>query len=188
MALERPAYRIRRQIPPLSAMQLFDERSIPPDQRSLRFQLTMLCYGGLWGDRRYMLKYGILVFNIVALIIVPKIVLGPGKEGFDTFVRNVAELIFLIENCISIGIFALRRDQFERLVAVSEKMLNREWPKELDKEIDEFTGRMDKFGRHYALYITVLGILFTFVPIGFSLVKHVFFDTENDFMLGFELK
>ncbi|XP_055640486.1 odorant receptor 49b-like [Toxorhynchites rutilus septentrionalis] len=169
-------------------MQIFENHFSPPDgHRSLRFQLALLRFVGLWGDRRQMVKYGILAFNIVALIIAPKIVFGPGKDGFDTFVRNVAELIFQIENCISIGIFALRRNRFERLVAVLEKMLLRDWSEELRDEIDEFTARMDKFGRRYTIYIMILATSFTVVPIAFSVVQLLFIDTENDFMLGFEL-
>ncbi|XP_055642893.1 uncharacterized protein LOC129779439 isoform X2 [Toxorhynchites rutilus septentrionalis] len=168
-------------------MQLFKKRSNPPEHRSLRFQLALLRSLGLWGNRRQMYKYGFLVFNIVALIILPKVVFGAGKEGFDTFVRNVAELIFEIENSVSVAIFVLRRDRFERLVAVLENMLNRDWPEELNKDIDEFTAQRDKFGRHYCFYILVLAIFFTLAPIVCSVVQLLSVDTENDFFLGFEL-
>ncbi|KXJ72891.1 hypothetical protein RP20_CCG017037 [Aedes albopictus] len=163
---------------------------LAPEPELLSFGLQMLRFVGLWGDRRRIVRYLLVLLSELMFLIGPKALLGSGKEGIDSTVRNIAELIFLVEVCISIGIFASRRTSFERLMAVLEEILRRKWPQDLQDEIDRFHRRMEFFARAYALYIGFLVVLFCCVPVGSTLVKLVRFDESerSDFMLVVELQ
>ncbi|XP_062556792.1 odorant receptor Or2-like [Armigeres subalbatus] len=161
---------------------------LTPDPELLSFGLQMLRLIGLWGDRRNFVRY--LAFNLAMIIVLigPKALLGSGKVGFDSMARNLAELIFLVEVCISIGIFASRRAPFERSVLVLQRIFRRKWPNDLQDEIDGFHRRMEFFARVYALYITFLLFWFYCVPVVSTIVKVICYDESerSDFMLVIE--
>ncbi|XP_058818984.1 odorant receptor 13a-like [Topomyia yanbarensis] len=129
-----------------------------------------------------------MVGYIVTIWIGPKIVLGSGKEGFDSFIRNIAEVIFLSENCITIVLFTVKNRTFERLVDVLERILQRRWPKHLEDEIESFNRRMETVSKIYAIYIFVLLIVFVSVPILSTAIKLIFLDAADrgDFTLSNE--
>lgn len=175
---------------PIRAMWPRLRKFLAPEPELLSFGLQMLRFVGLWGDRRRIVRYLLVLLSELMFLIGPKALLGSGKEGIDSTVRNIAELIFLVEVCISIGIFASRRTSFERLMAVLEEILRRKWPQDLQDEIDRFHRRMEFFARAYALYIGFLVVLFCCVPVGSTLVKLVRFDESerSDYMLVVELQ
>ncbi|EAT39853.1 AAEL008368-PA [Aedes aegypti] len=163
---------------------------LAPGPELLSFGLQMLRFIGLWGDRRQVVRYLLVLFSEFIFLIGPKALLGSDKEGFDSTARNIGELIFLVEVCISIGIFASRRASFERLIVVLENILRRKWPRNLQDEIYRFHRRMEFFARAYALYIGFLLFLYNCVPIGSTIVKLIRFDESerSDFMLVVELQ
>ncbi|XP_065075126.1 odorant receptor 63a-like [Ochlerotatus camptorhynchus] len=163
---------------------------ISPKPELLSFGLQMLRLIGLWGDRRNVFRYLLAILCMLVVLIGPKAVLGSGKEGFDSTARNVAELIFLIEVCVSIGIFATRRASFERMVDVLERILQRDWPRELQDEIDRFHRKMELFARIYAVYIGFLVLLYLGAPIVSTAVKMICVDEveRSDFMLIIEVQ
>ncbi|XP_058448595.1 odorant receptor 13a-like [Malaya genurostris] len=161
-----------------------------PKQQVLPLGLKLLQYIGLWGDSRVRYKYVLMVSYIVAVWVGPKIVLGSGKDGFNSFVRNIAEIVFSSENCITIVMFAVKNRTFGKLVDVLERILDHQWPEHLQDEIESFNRRMEKFSLIYAIYISVLNIIYQAVPFLTSVVKMVLLDeTERgDFTLMYEMQ
>ncbi|EDS37168.1 olfactory receptor [Culex quinquefasciatus] len=164
----------------------FLKRSLPPNQQFLTFGLRALRLIGLWGpDRRQIFRYYLLVLAELVLLVGPKIIFGSGQDGFESFVRNSAELIFLIEVMISIGIFASRRRSFERLVEVLDQTLQRKWPDSLREEIGQFNRKVELFARVYAAYLFGMLVFFCVFPVISTFYKVVFVAEEerSDFLL-----
>lgn len=164
----------------------FLKRSLPPNQQFLTFGLRALRLIGLWGpDRRQIFRYYLLVLAELVLLVGPKIIFGSGQDGFESFVRNSAELIFLIEVMISIGIFASRRRSFERLVEVLDQTLQRKWPDSLRDEIGQFNRKVELFARVYAAYLFGMLVFFCVFPVISTFYKVVFVAEEerSDFLL-----
>ncbi|XP_053690904.1 odorant receptor Or2-like [Sabethes cyaneus] len=141
------------------------------ERPSLAVGLRTLRLIGLWGDRsRRWLRYALAVVSVLVMIL-PKAFLGSGRTEFDSFARNIAELVFLGENCLSIAIFAFRRKSFERLIDVLERIFQQEWPKPLRDEIQLFNRRLNLFARLYAFWITCMVNVFLIVPIASTALK-----------------
>lgn len=164
--------------------------NIPPELEVLRFPLRMLRAGGLWGDRRGLIRYVTGVLYVCVVLIIPKATLGSGKEGFDSFARNTAELIFYTEVCTSIGIFASRRGSFEKLVEVLREIVLRYDSAELLGEIALVNRKMERFAKNYTAWIGCCVTFYLGTPIITSCVKVVFLkqDDRGDFMLIAELQ
>ncbi|KAL1379368.1 hypothetical protein pipiens_014947 [Culex pipiens pipiens] len=164
----------------------FLKRSLPPNQQFLTFGLRALRLIGLWGpDRRQIFRYYLMVLAELVLLVGPKIIFGSGQDGFESFVRNSAELIFMIEVMISIGIFASRRKSFERLVEVLDQTLQRKWPDPLREEIGQFNRKVELFARVYAAYLFGMLVFFCVFPVISTFYKVLFVAEEerSDFML-----
>ncbi|XP_055643294.1 odorant receptor 63a-like [Toxorhynchites rutilus septentrionalis] len=168
----------------------FFERNLTPEKQHFRFGLEYLTRIGLWGDRRRIFRYFMAVTMVLTVLVGPKAFLGPGKEGMDYFARNIAELIFLVENLISIGIFATRRKSLEQLVRVLGEILSREWPEDMQQEIYRFNKLMDRLGLVYAFYIYLLVVIFIAGPIASTTYQMICLKEEDrtDFMLVFEIQ
>ncbi|KAL9708403.1 hypothetical protein quinque_011921 [Culex quinquefasciatus] len=164
--------------------------AIPPDLQVLKFPLRMLRFVGLWGDRRELVRYASVVLCMSVVLIIPKAALGSGKDGFDSFARNTAELIFFTEVCVSIGIFASRRGSFERLVEVLRETVLMYEDVELLGEIAAFNRKMERFSKSYAAWIGFWVVLYLGIPMIFTCVKVVFpgEGDRGDFMLIAELQ
>lgn len=162
----------------------------PADQEVLQFGLRLLSRIGLWGDRKRRIRYFGVLLWMLTILIVPKAVLGSGKEGFDSFARNIAELIFFTEVCLSTGIFAARREPFEKLVALLKRIINRHATKQCLDEIRVFNRRMNLFSRMYEAYIRFLVVLYLGIPLVVMVGKWLFMrnDERSDFMLVVEIQ
>ncbi|XP_058817630.1 odorant receptor 63a-like [Topomyia yanbarensis] len=170
-------------------MLLFN-KTLASNQRVLPVGLTLLHLIGLWGNRRERYRFGLLQSCIVVALIGPKAILGSGQVGFDSMARNLAEMIFLAENCISIVIFVYRRKSFEQLIKVLERFLHRDWPLPLRQEIELFNRRMHIFGLLYVVYICFMLIMYLSAPIVSTIVKMCFMDKaeRGDFLLVMEVQ
>ncbi|XP_055543619.1 odorant receptor 49b-like [Wyeomyia smithii] len=168
---------------------LFTSDNLRSKQPILAFGLHSLRLIGLWGDRSRLYRYALSVLSIV-IILLPKATLGSGRAEYDSFARNVAEFVFLAENCLSIGIFASRRKSFERLIDVLERIFQREWSEPLRDEINRLNRRLDFVARLYALYVLISVILFLAVPVLLSVFKVIMYnaDERSDFTLIMEVQ
>ncbi|XP_053690903.1 odorant receptor 49b-like [Sabethes cyaneus] len=152
----------------------------------LRLGLKMLQLISLWGDsHRFKYTYALLLAFIAGTWLIPKIFLGSGKEGFESFLRNIAELIFLSENVITLGCFVLRVRSFGRLVDVLERIFLRRWPDPLQSEIESINRELDKASKSYIVYLFSMWVFFVVSPILFTVAKILLWDeTERgDFVL-----
>lgn len=120
-----------------------------------------------------------MILTELVLLVGPKILFGSGQDGFESFVRNSAELIFLIEVLVSIGIFASRRRSFERLVEVLDQTLQRKWPDPLREEIGQFNRKVELFARIYSVYLFGMLVFFLVFPLILTLYKVAFVDQEE---------
>ncbi|XP_053690899.1 odorant receptor 63a-like [Sabethes cyaneus] len=149
---------------------LHTEKSKPFRQEVLSVGLMFLRIVGLWGtdSRKW---YRLMVIWFVIITLPPKMILGSGKDTFESFARNVTEVIFTCENCAWIVIFAYRRESFQLLVETLECFLNRDWSSELRVQIETFIGQMHKLAKYYAVYIGVMSLFFISIPIVSTVVK-----------------
>ncbi|XP_058448594.1 putative odorant receptor 92a, partial [Malaya genurostris] len=170
-------------------MQLVQEIS-HPKARVLPLGLKVLQHIGLWGTQRNRFKYIFLVGSLVVVWIGPKLVFGPGKEGFNSLIRSTAEAIFLTENCITMVSFAAKNQTFEQLIDILECILQRKWPEQLEDEIESFNRRMEKLSKIYAIYIAFLLFVFLSVPTLTSVIQLITLDEADrgDFTLIYELQ
>ncbi|XP_055543614.1 odorant receptor 49b-like [Wyeomyia smithii] len=140
--------------------------------------LKLLHLVGLWGeDRRKW--YRVVVFCLSFIIIPPKMFLGSGKDTYDSYVRNVAELIFTCENDAWMVIFTYRQDSFRKLVEILECFFNRDWPDELRNQIETLNRWMYMVAKFYVIYVGVLVVLFVNVPI-VATVAGLIFNTKAE--------
>ncbi|XP_058448597.1 odorant receptor 49b-like [Malaya genurostris] len=154
----------------------------PPKPQVLGLGLQLLRYIGLWGDPNRSVRYRLvlIVCYVLAVWIGPKTVLGPGKEGFDSCVRNVTEVLFLVENCVALVSFAAKSRSFGQLIDVLERILKRDWPKDLQDEIESFNRRMEKSSRFYAFYMLFILIVFAVGPLLYTMGTLIFSNETTD--------
>ncbi|XP_062551601.1 odorant receptor 63a-like [Armigeres subalbatus] len=157
----------------------------------LQFGLSMLNFIGLHGaSRAKMCRYLFGVSWISANVILPKAILGSGKEEFDSVARSVAEMIFFCDACIAIAIFVNRRTSFEQMRLLLEAIFERYKSAECLEEIRRYKRRMDYFAKGYVAYIVFLLVPFLIAPILWTLCLAVFFAEENrnDYILVVEVQ
>ncbi|XP_055543618.1 odorant receptor 13a-like [Wyeomyia smithii] len=161
-------------------------RLFSPRRRVLQLGLKLLQRISLWGDNhRFKYTYVLLSSFIAITWLIPKIIFGSGKDGFESFLRNIAEIFFLTENFIALGCFVLRRRSFERLVDVLERIFNRHWPDALRVEIDAIIQELEKASRSYATYMSTMLVIFVVSPVLFTVMKIVLWEEaeRGDFVL-----
>ncbi|XP_058817629.1 odorant receptor 1a-like [Topomyia yanbarensis] len=170
-------------------MQLF-KKSFATNQQVLPVGLALLRRIDLWGDHRKWYKFGLLQSCMLVALIGPKAILGSGQDGFDSKARNLAEMIFLTEICISMMIFFYRRNSFEQLIKVLKHFLQEDWPQPLRKEIGLFNRRMHMFAQLYVVYLASMVSVFLTAPIVSTIVKMSLVDKadRSDFLLVMEVQ
>ncbi|XP_053691194.1 putative odorant receptor 92a [Sabethes cyaneus] len=138
--------------------------AVPIKTEVLRAGLNYMRLIGLWGDKpRPVYRYFLFLAFEIAVMFLPKLAFGPGEEGFDSFACYLAELIFVGEIAVSIGLFNCRASSFEKLVTILMEVVERLDKKPTADGLRESVRDTEKFGRKYALY--VWGVLATYFTI-----------------------
>ncbi|XP_055527184.1 odorant receptor 49b-like [Wyeomyia smithii] len=121
---------------------------------------------GLWGQQpRPIYRYYVIVAFESVFMFFPKIALGSGKEGFDSFARNIAEIIFISEVVIAIGLFNMRAEAFEKLVFILEEVIHRFETKPYANDIRTAVRKMERFFRTYMLYFWTIVSIYLIMPL-----------------------
>ncbi|XP_065093919.1 uncharacterized protein LOC135714466 [Ochlerotatus camptorhynchus] len=173
---------------------MFFKKTFSAERKVLQVGLKMLNLIGVWDnearDNRRIYRYFALVGWMLLNIMIPKAVLGSGKDGFDSVARNLAEFIFFSDVCIASGIFVTRRRSYGQLVQVLKETLDRYESKDYIQEIRQFNRRMDSFARGYNAYVGFLLALFLGIPIVWTLCKCIFVPDykRTDYILIFEVQ
>ncbi|XP_062551608.1 odorant receptor 22c-like [Armigeres subalbatus] len=157
----------------------------------LEVGLKLLTFIGLQGpDERRIWRYFFGVSLLLVFIILPKAILGSGKEGFDSMAKSIAEMFFLCDVCIAVGIFATRRRPFEQMVLVLRQIFERYESRECLDEIRRFNVRMHNFAKGYTVYIVFLVAMFIVMPIVSTLYLVAFVPSSKrgDYVLVVEVQ
>ncbi|XP_053690869.1 uncharacterized protein LOC128739411 [Sabethes cyaneus] len=127
---------------------------------------------GLWGEKpRPIYRYFLALFTEGAFLFVPKMMFGPGEEGFDSFVCNLAELIFVGEVVVSFGLFNCRARSFAKLVHNLQDVVERYGMKPNASGIRTTIENTEKFCRIYAIYVWIAVTFYTGFPLLSSLAS-----------------
>nr|WGC98066.1 OR27 variant 2 [Culex quinquefasciatus] len=90
--------------------------SLPEDLRVMPFNLRFMGFIGLWGVRRKVYKFLVLLIFATMVIMFPKVVLGIGSSDITVICKGVAEFVFELPNFVTLTILALKRQRFETVI------------------------------------------------------------------------
>ncbi|XP_038112161.1 uncharacterized protein LOC119767500 [Culex quinquefasciatus] len=90
--------------------------SLPEDLRVMPFNLRFMRFIGLWGPRRKVYKFLVLLIFATMVIMFPKVVLGIGSSDITVICKGVAEFVFELPNFVTLTILALKRQRFETVI------------------------------------------------------------------------
>ncbi|EDS41929.1 olfactory receptor [Culex quinquefasciatus] len=93
--------------------------SLPEDLRVMPFNLRFMGFIGLWGPRRKVYKFLVLLIFATMVIMFPKVVLGIGSSDITVICKGVAEFVFELPNFVTLTILALKRQRFEMKIDIN---------------------------------------------------------------------
>ncbi|XP_053690902.1 odorant receptor Or2-like [Sabethes cyaneus] len=141
--------------------------------------LTALRTIGLW-EATNRSWYRLMVLCLALILLPPKVIFGSGSATFDSFVRNLSEIIFICENCAWLIIFTYHRDSFRMLVELLNNFVNREWPSEMRTQMAAFNRTMNKSAKLYAVFVSAVTIFFIVLPVVSSVVRFYGLNIRRD--------
>ncbi|KAL9708404.1 hypothetical protein quinque_011922 [Culex quinquefasciatus] len=165
-------------------------------QRFFRSNLDVLPVGlqtmeliGLWGeDRRQVAKFGAIASWMTLMILIPKSTLEYGGEGFDSFARGTAELIYFGDFISSMVIFALQRGSYVRMINILQdsfrKCAGEDQPESCRKAIVDFNWKIFRYSRIYACFIG--SCLIFYVPLPMTATFFNYFSAAGNGTEGVE--
>ncbi|XP_065094650.1 uncharacterized protein LOC135715202 [Ochlerotatus camptorhynchus] len=150
---------------------------------------------GLWGEPRKVIRFGCVAFWMTFMIIAPKTCLEYGGEGFDSFARGTAELIYFTDFISSMVLFAFRRKSYVRMITILQdtfrKFAHPSQPASCQHAVTNFNERIFRYSRIYACFIGSCLIFYVPLPMTATFVNY--FSAANgtepdDFVLPLENK
>lgn len=150
---------------------------------------------GLWGEPKRVIRFGCVAFWMTFMIIAPKTCLEYGGEGFDSFARGTAELIYFTDFISSMVLFAFRRKSYVRMITMLQdtfrKIAHPSQPTSCQNAVGNFNERIFRYSRVYACFIGSCLIFYVPLPMTATFVNY--FSTANgtdpdEFVLPLENK
>ncbi|XP_055632581.1 odorant receptor Or2-like [Toxorhynchites rutilus septentrionalis] len=131
---------------------------------------------GLWGDQRKVIRFAAIAFWMTFMIIIPKSCLEYDGEGFDSFARGTAELIYFTDFVLSMVFFAFRRKSYVRMITILQdsfqQCANANQPASCRAAITNFNRRIFRFSRVYACFIGSCLIFYVPLPMTATFVNY----------------
>lgn len=150
---------------------------------------------GLWGEQWKLIRFAAIAFWMAFMIIIPKSCLEYGGEGFDSFARGTAELIYFTDFVLSMVFFAFRRKSYVRMITILQDSFRQcareDQPDSCLRAITNFNRRIFRYSRVYACFIGGCLIFYFPLPMTATFINYFSAGNETDlieFVLPLENK
>ncbi|KXJ80439.1 hypothetical protein RP20_CCG025037 [Aedes albopictus] len=157
--------------------------------------MQTLKFLGLWGEPRRVVRFGCIASWMAFMFIAPKTCLEYGGEGFDSFARGTAELIYFTDFISSMVLFAFRRKSYVRMITTLQEtfrtLASPGQPISCVNAITNFNRRIFRYSRIYACFIGSCLIFYVPLPMTATFVNYFAAGNETDsveFVLPLENK
>lgn len=153
--------------------------------------LQMMEFLGLWGEGRpwKVLKFAAIALWMTFMFIVPKSCLEFGGDGFDSFARGTAELIYFTDFISSMVLFAFRRRSYVRMITILQDTFRScasdGQPESCLQAVTSFNERIFRYSRVYACFIG--SCLIFYIPLPMGATFHNYFSAEQNSTIEFVL-